>query len=102
MSGYQINVEEKAALEDIQVLRRNLTEFNFARTGQRGQAISVFLRDDKASVVGGAHVWTAFGWLHIDLLWLKEDIRRKGLGSQLLEASEAEDDPPATGHARSI
>src|SRR2546427_1426375 len=90
MHGYKIKVEENAAPEDVQALWRNLYEFNVAQTGQQGQFLSVFLRDDKGQIVGGAHGWTAFGWLHIDVLWLRENIRRKGLGRQVLQATEAE------------
>ena len=90
MDSYQITVEDKPAPEDIQVLWRNLREFNFDRTGQRGQSVSVFVRNDEGQIIGGTHGWTAFGCLHIDVLWLREDIRRKGLGRQVLEAAEAE------------
>ena len=90
MDSYQIKVEDKPAPEDIQVLWHNLSEFNFARTGQGGQSVSVFVRDDAGQTIGGTHGWTAFGCLHIDVLWLKEDIRRKGLGRRVLEAAEGE------------
>ncbi len=90
MEGDELSVEDTPAPEDIQALRRGLSDFNAAQTGQRGQLISVFLRDDQRRIVGGTHGWTASGWLHTDVLWLKEDIRRKGLGRQVLEATEAE------------
>jgi GNAT superfamily N-acetyltransferase len=90
MDGYQLKVEDKPVPEDIQVLRRGLSDFNAAQTGQRGQSICVFLRDDPGQIVGGACGWTAFGWLHVDVLWLDENIRRKGFGRQVLEAAEAE------------
>ena len=48
------------------------------------------MRDDAGQIVGGAHGWTAFGWLHVDVLWLREDLRSNGLGRQLLQATEAE------------
>ena len=38
----------------------------------------------------GANGWTAFGWLHTDVLWLAENLRRKGLGREVLKAIEAE------------
>ena|ERR1041385_3028103 len=90
MDGYQIAVEDNPLTEDIQVLRRNLTEFNLALTGQRGQSICVFIRDDEGKIVGGANGWTAFAWLHTDVLWLREDVRGIGLGTQVLEGVEAE------------
>jgi GNAT superfamily N-acetyltransferase len=90
MDSCHINVEDKPAPEDIQLLFRNLNEFNLSRTGLLGQFITVFMRDDEGQIIGGAHGWTALGWLHIDVLWLREDVRGKGLGRQMLEATEAE------------
>ena len=40
--------------------------------------------------MGGAQGWAALGWLHIEILWLREDLRGEGLGRQVLEATEAE------------
>jgi GNAT superfamily N-acetyltransferase len=44
------------------------------------------MRDGEGNIVGGSHGWISLGWLHIDVLWLKQDIRRKGLGRQILGA----------------
>ena len=30
------------------------------------------------------------GWMHIDILWVDENFRKKGIGSQLLKAAEEE------------
>jgi GNAT superfamily N-acetyltransferase len=90
MGSYQIKVEDKPAAEDIQVLRRGLSDFNFAQTGLRGQLICVLVRDHEGQIVGGANGWTAFGWLHTDILWLAENLRRKGSGREVLKTIEAE------------
>src|SRR4051812_23821203 len=90
MDSYQIKIEENTFIEDIQALRRNLSEFNFTQTAQRGQHITVFIRDGEAQIVGGCDGWTAYGWLHIDVIWLRENLRGKGLGRQVLEAAETE------------
>ncbi len=53
MDSYQIKVEDKPAPDDIQALRRNLSEFNLVQTGQGGRHfISVFVRDDEGQIVG--------------------------------------------------
>jgi len=63
MDGYRIKVEDEAVPEDIQALWHNLYEFNVAQTGQDGQFISVFVRDDEGHVFGeldqiaGEHRW---------------------------------------------
>jgi GNAT superfamily N-acetyltransferase len=90
MTDYEIRIEDKVAPQDLEALWQHLYKFNFGQTGQRGQFISCFLRDRKGQILGGAHGWTAFGWLHIDVLWLTEDLRRKGLGRRVLEVTEQE------------
>jgi GNAT superfamily N-acetyltransferase len=40
--------------------------------------------------LGGAHGWTGWNWLHVDALWLREDVRHKGYGKRLLLVTEAE------------
>src|SRR5262249_10165584 len=90
MNDYQIKVEENAAPEDIQSLFRSLNEFNLSKTGDHGQFITLLVRDTEGRIVGGAYGWTALEWLHLDVLWLKENLKGKGAGRQLLEATEAE------------
>ena len=38
------------------------------------------------SIIGG----TYWGWMHIDVLWVHEDFRKKGIGSKLLVEAENE------------
>lgn len=45
---------------------------------------------DSASVVGGLWGRTSFGWLFIELFFIPDKLRSKGLGTQLLESAEAE------------
>ena len=40
--------------------------------------------------MGGLHGHTGLGWLYIDVLWVAEEIRGKGFGTQLVEAAEVE------------
>ena len=42
-----------------------LTDIASRKPGLEAQLISVFLRNEQHQVIGGAHGWTAFGWLHI-------------------------------------
>lgn len=47
-------------------------------------------RDGEAEVAGGLIGATWFGWLHIQLLHLPQEMRGQGLGSELLRRAEAE------------
>jgi GNAT superfamily N-acetyltransferase len=90
MSEPVITIEDNAPEEDIGALWNGLGQFNFSQTGLGAQLISAFLRNEQREVIGGVHGWTAYGWLHIRAFWLREDQRRRGWGSRLLQATEAE------------
>jgi GNAT superfamily N-acetyltransferase len=46
--------------------------------------------DDHGELLGGVYGWTWGGTCWIEALWVREDMRRRGLGSRLLAAVEAE------------
>jgi GNAT superfamily N-acetyltransferase len=72
-------------------LTRELVAFNTAATGagDRG-AFSVKVTDEAGELVGGLAAWTWGGLCGIGLLWVREDSRRDGWGSQILRAAEEE------------
>jgi ribosomal protein S18 acetylase RimI-like enzyme len=90
MSQPVITIEHNPPEEDIRLLWNGIGKYNFSQTGLRAQLISVFLRNEQRELIGGAHGWTAYGWLHIRVLWLREDQRQRGWGTRLLQATEAE------------
>jgi GNAT superfamily N-acetyltransferase len=67
-----------------------LAAFNAAQlgpSGQRNLAVSVYRGDD---FVGGLAGFTAWDWLFVKWLWIREDARRAGLGARALDAAETE------------
>lgn len=74
-----------------QRLIEELTQFNARATGVSGQRDFAFeLRDASGELLGGLTGWSWGDYALIDLLWVREDQRRLGLGGRLLEAVEAE------------
>jgi GNAT superfamily N-acetyltransferase len=84
-------IEADPSPGDIQALRESLYRFNVAALdGLEGEELAVILRDEVGDLLGGIYGWTWAGWLEVNLLWVREDQRGRGLGSRLLAAAEAE------------
>jgi GNAT superfamily N-acetyltransferase len=48
------------------------------------------IRDDGGSVAGGLWGYTLFEWLHVQMLFVPQPLRRLGVGAALMRAAEAE------------
>lgn len=70
-------------------LRNSLRDYNISLAGE--YSLPSFLithRSDKDELIGGVYGFTRFQWLVIDLLWVHEVQRRRGLGQLLLQKAE--------------
>lgn len=52
--------------------------------------VAVLLKDEQGAVIGGLWGRTAWGWLHMDTLFVPETLRRSGLGARLVRMAEQE------------
>jgi GNAT superfamily N-acetyltransferase len=52
--------------------------------------LNLIVRDADGTVVGGLLADTYYGWIAINILWLREDLRGAGLGARLLHRAEEE------------
>jgi len=69
---------------------KGLRAFNEPHIGKLDyKPLTITVREGK-DIVGGLTGHTARGWLYVDLLWLSDERRRKGLGTALMEKAEAE------------
>ncbi|ANQ51697.1 GNAT family N-acetyltransferase [Flammeovirga sp. MY04] len=48
----------------------------------------VFVRNDDQEVIGGIRAICFWNTLHIELLWLSEECRGKGVGKELIDSAE--------------
>ena len=73
------------------LLDERIHEFNERTTGiTDGRFLTVREPDADGDLVGAATGWTFGGCGYVDVLWVREDSRRSGVGSRLLDAFEAE------------
>jgi GNAT superfamily N-acetyltransferase len=55
-----------------------------------GKSLRIFLRDRDNRTVGGIAADLFGGWVYISLLWVDENLRDQGYGSELLKRLESE------------
>ena len=72
-------------------IRDSLAGFNDERVGADGHTpLNIVEYDEDGSIIGGILGGTYWGWMYVDILWVREDRRKKGIGSRLLTEAEKE------------
>lgn len=86
-----LTLEEAAAPADVQTVWRGLEGFNLQFAPADGyRPLNIFVRDETGAIHGGLLGETAWGWLHVSILWLAESARGQGHGTALMAEAEAE------------
>lgn len=89
--GEEFQIEDDPRPEDKALLNERLYEFSAAATGvDDGRWLAIFVRDAAGEIIAGLHGWTWGGTGYVDTFWVREDLRRRGLGKRLLAAAEQE------------
>jgi GNAT superfamily N-acetyltransferase len=84
-------IENDPSHQDVRALEDGLYRENVEQTGRAdGQWLAIFVRDADGQVTAGLSGWTWADWLKVANLWVRRDLRRKGLGRDLLQAAETE------------
>ena len=60
------------------------------REAAKSKSLSLYVEDDSGEVLAGLVAETFGNWLEIEYLFVKEDLRGQGIGSQLLQQAESE------------
>ena len=69
----------------------SLIAFNDAKVGESGyRPLALAIEDERGQTIGGLSGATAYGWLFVELLFVPEPLRGRGLGTDLIRRAEAE------------
>lgn len=97
--GYAIVVADHEDEEDRRSVENGLIAFNATvspffsaevRAASPARALDVFVRGADGRILGGVTAQTGWDWLSIELVWLDESLRGRGLGTRLMRTSEDE------------
>ena len=76
---------------EIEQIREELFRFNSDKVGDDGHTpLNIVEYDADGNVIGGILGGTYWGWMYVDILWVHENHRGKGIGSKLLAEAERE------------
>lgn len=86
---YQVVYVEKPEEAAWGVIGRGVHTYNVAQTGDTNfQRICFALQGPDEEIVGGVLGEVYWDWLYVDLLWVREGLRRRGYGRQLMAQLE--------------
>ena len=77
--------------KEIKYIRDSLYRFNEERVGDDGHTpLNIVEYDEYGNIAGGLIGGTYWGWMYVDILWVREDRRGRGIGTALLREAECE------------
>lgn len=84
-------MNDKPTEHEIAYVRESLMQFNEAYVGADGHTpLNLVEYDADGRVIGGLLGGTYWGWMYVDILWVDDKHRQKGIGSKLLDEAERE------------
>ena len=86
---YTIQYEKNPHADDVQILNDGIMrEHKIKKDMKPLDFFAYFIRDDQEQIVGGCAGDHMYGQLFVASLWVKEDLRSKGYGKQLMSLAE--------------
>jgi GNAT superfamily N-acetyltransferase len=88
---YTLSLTDAADDEVRKAILAPLLEYNTSRAGpSQSLRVAVLIKDLDGVVVGGLCGYTAYGWLFTELLVVPADLRKRGVGTELMRMAENE------------
>ena len=79
---------ESQKVQEIGDLIRSYNRSN--REAAESEPLNIYVEDEHGQLLAGLVAETFGNWLEIEYLFVKEDLRGQGIGSQLLQQAESE------------
>ncbi|MFC7371968.1 GNAT family N-acetyltransferase [Fictibacillus iocasae] len=88
-----VNISTEWNEEGVNEVRKNLIEYNLSNVLEHTrqaifEKVSILLKDENDTVLGGIVGQIYYHCLSIDLFWIEEKLRGKGYGKELMMAAE--------------
>jgi 8-oxo-dGTP pyrophosphatase MutT (NUDIX family)/GNAT superfamily N-acetyltransferase len=82
-------IDEQPAAAELDRLGMALDAYNRSFLGDTGYSqFGLFVRDAQGAILAGLVGSTYAGWLFVAMLWVHADLRRRGIGTELLQMAE--------------
>ena len=82
---------ENTVSQKVQEIGGLIRSYNCSkREAAESEPLNIYVEDDSGELMAGLVGETFGNWLEIEYLFVKEDIRGQGIGSQLLQQAESE------------
>jgi GNAT superfamily N-acetyltransferase len=88
---YEVTVESEPVHADMAIVIKGLSAFNASKSDDdTPNYLFIAVRDNGGSVVGGLVGATYLGWLQVQAVWISDELRGLGFGTELMQAAEEE------------
>ena len=82
---------ENTESQKAQEIRNLIRSYNRSkREAAESEPLNIYVEDDSGELMAGLVAETFGNWLEIEYLFVKEELRRQGIGTQLLQQAESE------------
>ena len=82
---------ENTESQKSQIIGDLIRSYNLSkREVAESEPLNLYVEDEYGEIMAGLVAETFGNWLEIEYLFVKEDLRRQGIGSQLLQRAESE------------
>jgi N-acetylglutamate synthase-like GNAT family acetyltransferase len=87
---YQITFHEDPLDDDLRVVSDGLEDATKDLFPDKSRTyVAFFLRDENGRIVGGVDGnYGTFRWLYVNALWVRDDLRGRGYGTELMDRIE--------------